>query len=164
MTYIKKLLSVIFLISALTAFGYFGKEVFKLIKIHRGSEADRLAVLWERDLNMLIEQKKLHPAWPKIREVVLIGATKKARNWLKEIGSPVKINPKGNHRLEVLLLNWEDKGREGAIVQYNLIDLESRNMIWELGRTYVLKGSAEVSDSDKPSQEPTSVPAESSSH
>lgn len=164
MKYLKKILSVVFLIFALTAATHFSKEVYKLFKVHQGSDAEKLAMIWERDLDTLIQQKKLPPTWNNIREVVLIGGTKTAKQWLKEVGSPVKINAKGNQKLEILVLSWEDEGKEGAIVQYNLIDLESGNMTWELGRTFVLKDLNPASDSNKPSPEPISEPAESSSH
>ncbi len=153
MAVIKKLLSFLFLFISILALGYFGLEVVELIKLKNASEAERLALIWEKDLQLLIEQKKMPPGWERIREVALIGGTSTARDWIKKITSPVKVHKDGDHRLEVLLLDWKDEGNEGAIVQYNLIDLKTGNMTWELGRTYVLK------EAPKKLQEPLSPAA-----
>lgn len=188
MTFIRRLLSLIFLVISFTCLAYFGKEVYEILRLQDAGDAEKLYILWERDLQTLQEQNKLHPGWSQIREVVLIGGTPTTKKWLKEIGSPVRINPKGDHRLEVLVLNWTDEGREGAVVQYNLVNLKTGNMIWELGRTFTLKEaptlqakdktsieeatapssapepSAPASVSDKPSEAPSASPAESNSH
>ena len=176
MKFLKTTLSTLFLLIALGAIGYFAKEVYQLIKIQTGGDAQRLRVLWEKDIELLAEKNKLPSGWKQIKEVALIGGTARAKSWLKQIGSPITLNSAGDHRLEILLLNWEDEGKEGAIVQYNLIDLKSGNMIWELGRTFTLKqappssnliaaepsAKAETnpaSGSSKPSPEPSSSPA-----
>ena len=153
MTIVKKLLSVLFLLISVVAAGYLSLEIIGLIKLQNATEAERLALIWEKDLNLLIEQKKMPPGWSRIREVALIGGTPKARDWIKKIVSPVHVIKNGDHRLEVLLLNWEDEGSEGAIIQYNLIDLKSGNMTWELGRTYILK------EAPKKLQEPAATAA-----
>lgn len=100
----------------------------------------QLQSLWEDDLKLLRSHKKLHKDWEKIKEVEMIGGTPTAKKWVQSLKSPLKTNPKGLYKLEVLVLSWNDQKAEGAIVQYDLIDMKSGNLVWELGRTFQFKG------------------------
>ena len=94
---------------------------------------------WRQDISLLISSKKLPPPWFDVREVELIGGTPETRGWLPRINSPViATKPDGKHRLEILIVVWEEQGTHGALIQYNLVNLQSKNMVWELGRTLIL--------------------------
>lgn len=94
---------------------------------------------WADDVAQLEASPKLPKPWFDVREVELIGGTPESRGWLKEIHIPVVVKkPDGQHKLEVLIVPWEEDGKTGVMIQYNLVDLKSKNMIYELGRTLVL--------------------------
>src|SRR5690606_4847569 len=63
-----------------------------------------------------------------------------AKKWLAEIESPIQVTKEGTHKLEVLLLSWEEGEKLGAVIQYDLVDMKTQNLLWELGRTFILKG------------------------
>lgn len=99
----------------------------------------RLERLWAQDLRNLEESNRLPPQWQDVGEVELFGGTPQTKNWLKRIHVPIR--PKkadGQHKLEVLVVAWEEEGVQGALVQYNLVDRKTQNMIFELGRTLIL--------------------------
>ncbi len=94
---------------------------------------------WAEDVQLLENSKKLPPAWFDVGEVELIGGNPETKSWLRKIHVPVKANrPGGKYKLEVLVVIWEADGKRGALVQYNLVDLKSKNMIAELARTLML--------------------------
>ncbi len=94
---------------------------------------------WAEDVAQLEASKKLPKPWFDVREVELFGGTPESRGWLKEMKIPVaQKNPDGQHKLEVLIVPWEEDGKTGVMIQYNLTELKSKNMIYELGRTLIL--------------------------
>jgi hypothetical protein len=131
-------LAVVGLIALLITAGY---VVFEITSFYARPDAARLELLWTRDIKRLREAKALPAAFEDIKEIEVTAATEQGREWLKSLKIPVKTKPNGTHRLEILLLTWEEGTTVAAIVQYNLIDLHSKDMIWELGRTFILKGN-----------------------
>lgn len=113
-------------------------------KFAMGTPAERLEFLWRQDIEILREAKKLPSGFDDIKEIVLIPATDNAKTWMKEIHVPLRVKTTGKHKMEVLLLSFEEENVLGAIIQYNLVELESENMIWELGRTFVLEGDHDL--------------------
>ena len=83
---------------------------------------------------------KLPAGWNSIKEIQLIPATDKAKLWLKSMHVPILLKSDGAYKLEVLMISWDEGQDVGAIVQYNLVELKTNNMVWELGRTFVLSG------------------------
>ena len=103
------------------------------------SHLDKLQKLWIQDVKKLEKFKAVPAGWYKLKEVTYFGGDPTAKNWIIEgLRAPHPVNDDGTHRLEVLLLSFEDEGRNGAIIQYNLVHLKSNNMEWELGRTFFL--------------------------
>jgi hypothetical protein len=93
---------------------------------------------WAEDVNLLEESGKLPQPWFKVKEIEIIGGTPETRALLKRIKKPVGVkNENGSHKLEVLVVIWEEEGKRGTMIQYNLVDLKSGNTIWELGRTLI---------------------------
>lgn len=94
---------------------------------------------WADDVAQLEASPKLPKPWFDVKEVEVFGGDPASRGWLKEIHIPVgQKNPEGQHKLEVLVVPWEEGGKAGVMIQYNLVDLKTKNMIYELGRTLIL--------------------------
>jgi hypothetical protein len=99
----------------------------------------KLETRWHQDVAALEASGKLPPPWFEVGEIELFGGTPETKSLLKRIRIPVAAKKKdGSHKLEVLVVAWEEDGKRGALVQYNLVDKKSQNMIWELGRTLIL--------------------------
>lgn len=99
----------------------------------------KLEAMLIKDVEKLKHSQMLPEAFQSLSEIELHGGTKEAKAWLQEIRLPFKATEKGTHTLEVLLVTWSEGPKDGAMVQYNLVDNASGNMIWELGRTFILK-------------------------
>ncbi len=99
----------------------------------------RFERFWQEDVALLESSKSLPQQWFDVSEVEVYGGTPETKSWLRRIQLPIIAkNPNGQHKLEVLVVAWEEDGQKGVLVQYNLVDLKSKNMIWELGRTLLL--------------------------
>jgi hypothetical protein len=131
-------LAVLGLVSLLATVGYL---LFEISSFYSSSDATRLETLWTRDLQRLREAKVLPKGFEDIQSIELTAATELTRKWQKHLHIPIKTSPAGHYRLEILLLSWDEGNTLAAIVQYNLIDLRSKDMVWELGRTFILKGN-----------------------
>lgn len=106
------------------------------------SPRERLQYLWTQDINTLKSSQILPTGWYGIKNIEYEGGDSTAMKWLKEgLHIPITLNKDGTHRLEILILSFEDTGRIGAIIQYNLVNLTDQNMEWELGRTFYLNNN-----------------------
>jgi hypothetical protein len=111
---------------------------------------------WADDVAQLEASPKLPKPWFDVREVEVYGGTPESKSWLREIHIPLgPKNLKGQHKLEVLVVPWEEEGKTGVMLQYNLVDLKSKNMIFELGRTMVF----EAPEPQAPPKAPAVAPA-----
>lgn len=113
-------------------------SIQSFLKFKNGSPATRLQILWENDLELLEQSASLPKAWNQIREVKIDAATDSAKKWMQSVYPPITVRPDGTHRLEILVISWEEGKEHGVILQYNLVELKTENMVWELGRTLVL--------------------------
>ena len=93
---------------------------------------------WSEDVEHLEASKKLPAPWFDIKELEIIGGTPESKDWLKLIQIPLKTREDGHFKMEVLVVAWEEAGKRGTLVQYNVTDLKTKNNIWELGRTFIL--------------------------
>jgi hypothetical protein len=100
--------------------------------------AKRFESLWREDVEQLEASKKLPAPWNDIRDLEVFAGTSETREWLNLITVPLHSKKDGHFRLEVLLVAWEEDGKRGVLVQYDLVDLKTKNNIWELGRTLIL--------------------------
>lgn len=99
----------------------------------------RLETQWADDVRLLETSKNLPPGWFDVKEVEIFGGTPETKAILRKIKVPVGIKKHdGEHKLEVLVVVWEEEGKRGALIQYNLVNLKSGNMIKEIGRTLIL--------------------------
>lgn len=93
---------------------------------------------WRDDVETLEQSGKLPKEWTDIKEIELIGGTPDTKKFLSLVKVPLKTNPNGHHRLEVLVVLWEEDGVRGVLVQYNLAESGTKKYSWELGRTFIL--------------------------
>lgn len=106
------------------------------------TQVEKLQSLWSQDVTDLENAKALPEGWHSIKSIEFYSGDKGAQKWIDEkLRPPQKTQPNGTHRLEILLLSFEDQGKVGAIIQYNLVDLKTQNMEWELGRTFYLNSN-----------------------
>lgn len=138
---------------------------FLILDYHQGrnaSDQKRFEQWWADDVASLEASPKLPKPWFQVSEVEVFGGTPASKAWLREIQIPIhQKNPKGQFKLEALVVPWEENGNTGVMVQYNLVDLKSKNMIFELGRTMVLseqKSLALVPTSGNPPSAKTEIP------
>jgi len=97
----------------------------------------RFERLWHDDVALLEASPKLPKQWFDVKEFEIIGGTPETKQWLHQVELPLQANPNGKHKMDVLIVAWEEEGIRGVLVQYNLED-EAKNNIWELGRTLIL--------------------------
>ena len=98
----------------------------------------RLERQWAADVERLESSHKLPKEWFDVGELEVFGGTPETREWLGRIQVPLKPKKVGGYKLEVLVVVWEEEGKRGTLVQYNLVDLKTQNNIFELGRTFIL--------------------------
>ena len=98
----------------------------------------RLERQWQQDVQLLENSHKLPGQWYDVKNLEIYGGTPESKEWLQRIHVPLTTVPQGHYTLEVLLVAWEEDGKRGALVQYNLVEIQSKNNIWELGRTFIL--------------------------
>lgn len=105
---------------------------------HEASPPERLEILITKDLNALSEANSLPKEIGQLAKVEVFGGTDSTKIWIQKMRFPFKTSDEGTHELEVLLVDWTENAKEGVMVQYNLNDKASGNMVWELGRTFIL--------------------------
>lgn len=93
---------------------------------------------WAEDVDELEASGKLPAAWFDVGHLELYGGNPESKEWLQRIHVPLKTKKDGHYSLEVLVVAWEEDGKRGTLVQYDLVDLKSGNNVWELGRTFIL--------------------------
>jgi hypothetical protein len=115
------------------------------------NKPEQIRALWKQDMELLIKTDKLPKEWGQIREIKLQPLTATTAKLIKEIQPPIAPTKKdGNYRLEISLDDWKEKSEYGLMLQYQLFDLKTQNLIWELDRTLLMNEHHAVSQS--PSQ------------
>jgi hypothetical protein len=108
------------------------------------NKPEEMRALWKQDLQILIQNQKLPKQWEEIKEVKYNPLTPSTAKFLKDIEPPLLSQKDGKYRLEVTLDDWKENNEYGLMIQYQLFDLQSQNMIWELGRTLLLNPNPTV--------------------
>jgi hypothetical protein len=98
----------------------------------------RLERQWAEDVANLEASGKLPKAWFDVRGIELIGGTPETKEYLSRIHIPFTPKKDGHFKLEILVVMWEEEGKRGTLLQYNLVDLKTQNNFWELSRTLIL--------------------------
>jgi len=99
-----------------------------------GSQEERFALAWAKDLKFLEGKKILPPQFHDLKDIEAKGMSRKLEDIYKRFPIGLKTTPEGKYRLEIFM--DEIEGEEGVVIQYDLIDDASGNTIWELGRTF----------------------------
>ena len=102
------------------------------------SKKEQFESVWKVDMAALRASQKLPKGFKSIRKVLYFGGTPMAKKWLKSIKKPFVEDPKGLNDLEVLVAIWTDQGQMGVLVQYDLIDVKSGNLVAEIARNFNL--------------------------
>lgn len=98
----------------------------------------QLERLWADDIRTLEASKKLPAVWADVGKIGVIPTDPETKEWLGHIQVPLKPNPNGTHTMEVLLVGWEESGKRGVMIQYNIEDAKTKNTLMELGRNLIL--------------------------
>lgn len=134
----KKILSLLFLCAGM---GLVSNLVYERWQFQKLSAMKKLQQLWAEDLQVMAETSQLPKEWSSIREIELTPGSEDAMDWLKALRVPVEVDKEhGKYKLQVMLVLWEDEGKQGALMQYDLVDLDSGNdnTVWETNRTFLL--------------------------
>jgi hypothetical protein len=99
---------------------------------------EKFSRAWKEDIQLLEKSGKLPKEWQSIKAVEMTGDNSPVQNWLPGLVAPIKKNPEGNYQLNVFLIHWLEDNRYGVVIQYHLVDLNTKNTIWEIGRTLKL--------------------------
>jgi hypothetical protein len=110
--------------------------LFKNDLFSKNIEATVVEKVWQKDIDLLIEKKQLPPSWGQIRELRVTALSPKAAKWLRHSKIPIHLNPKGLYQLEITMDHNEESDSIAVITSYNLIELKTKNTLWEFGRTY----------------------------
>ena len=93
---------------------------------------------WAEDFRLLNASGTLPPSWSQIRDVNIRTDNSPIHEWLEKAEIPIKKNPKGNLILDVMAVHWIEGHRYGVVLQYKLLDAQTKNTVAELGRTFKL--------------------------
>jgi hypothetical protein len=126
-----KWIGIILLIAGLSCAAYFGSQ-----RIARNpADAEVFHELWQKDIVQLKESKKLPEGWNSLRLVEYTPLDQETTKWIENKKPDFDLNAEGQFKLEILLDHFEDEEGKAALIEYHLIDLNSGNKVWELGRT-----------------------------
>jgi hypothetical protein len=128
----------------LFALALLGLSITGYIQGKEAAPRDKLQGLLLEDVETLREAHALPAGIDSLSQLELHGGTDTTREWLKTLQFPFQVKKDGTHTLEILLVDWTEGTKEGVLVQYNLVDHKTGNMIWELGRTFILKDHASL--------------------
>lgn len=134
---VKKVLGIILTFVSIVSIG-------QLLKIEtenlRSSKGNSFSTNVESDLSELRLSKRLPSGWDSIKTVTFLPADSEQKPYLANIRSLFPINKDGALELIIDVVEIDEEEQKSIILQMSLIDLNSRNKIWELGRTYRLNG------------------------
>ena len=99
----------------------------------------KFEILWAEDVANLEASHKLPPAWHHLKELKIVGGTPESKMLLKRVQSPIHLDPEGKFSMEALIVLWQESGKTGALIQYNIEDIENKNTVAEIGRTLILE-------------------------
>lgn len=123
-------------------FGLFSFIVYDNSSFQALPSAEKLNWMWDKDFDNLKDQKILPKMWSQIKTIEIKTGDERAKKWVKNIKPPLKENKEGKYHLKILVTSWEDQGELGVLVMFDIFDLKTQNLIWELSRTYILENKA----------------------
>jgi hypothetical protein len=121
------------------AFGLAAYALLDFWSVRNAPLYKRLERQWQEDVDDLEASQKLPKEWNDVGVVETIGGTPETKEWLQRIETPIKPHKGGHYKLEILVVAWDEDGKTGALIQYDLDNLKTGATIWEQGRTLILK-------------------------
>lgn len=101
-----------------------------------GTSQEKLSLKVSKALANEIRKTKRSQQWLPPGEVLIERFGPTANTKLSDDFNPFEIDLESKKRIEITILDLEDKERPGIIFQMGLIDLTTQNKIDELGYTY----------------------------
>ncbi len=98
----------------------------------------KFALATRTDLSLLEKNHYLPAAWSSIRSIEVSSDASHVQDWLKQDAFSIPQKKDGDFKLEVFVSEWIDGYRYGALIKYDLVELKTKNTVWELNRTYKL--------------------------
>jgi hypothetical protein len=100
----------------------------------------KFMLAWQSDLDHLRRGGYLPKSFEDVRTVQLNATTMRLKHTFAQYPIDFHVKKDGHYTLEVFVDEIEDNG--GIVVQYDLIDNKSGNLVFELGRTFPQKLTA----------------------
>lgn len=105
------------------------------------TQTEQIETLWKQDMELLVRSKSLPKQWIEVAEITYFPQTDTTKELLTKIRPPLGTHKDGKYKMEVTIDDWKDGADYGLMIQYQMFDIASQNMIWELGRTLVIENS-----------------------
>ncbi len=142
-TQLMRTFALLLLLISTSAFGFL---VWNWIHFHQQTPEQKFESLWIRDLNTLKKSKSVPPAFYDLSEIKVVGGNPQVLGWLPTLHAPIDKKSQGGHRMEILLVSWTDTDSDAVIVQYDIYDNKTGNLVWELGRTLILRNADSIEE------------------
>jgi len=113
------------------------------IKVSQNSDLpskSKLTQLWSKDFDAM-KSEGLPPEFKGVWQIKVFMLDKNLHFLLRDLKAPIETNKNGVFNLEVTFISHysEELKKDMLIIQYNVIDIETDNMILETSRQIVLK-------------------------
>ncbi|MBX9769515.1 MAG: hypothetical protein K2X47_19720 [Bdellovibrionales bacterium] len=97
--------------------------------------------LVRQDLEQMVAKKTLSDAFFDLKTLEIKNLSKDVEGWLTPASFPFVMKGDGKNRLSVQVDLWKspETGQNGVLVQMQIYDIASQNLVWELGRTYIIQ-------------------------
>lgn len=108
------------------------------IKYQKKSKSHNiLQTLWERDFQQMKESNEMDDRLKQASQIRVFMLDKNLHKFFKGLNSPIKINSRGLYLLEVSFMSHHSEldGLNKIIIQYNLIENNTKEMLYEVSRT-----------------------------
>ncbi len=97
----------------------------------------KISKLLKQDLQKLRAKNQLPTAWYQIGEIRIKSLSPVASYWLRDFSLPIPITFRGKYILEMEVDHYQEEGAQSAVIfHFHLLEAQSKNSIWEFGRTY----------------------------
>lgn len=126
------------------------------------NQTEQIETLWRQDVELLVRSKSLPKEWTQVSEIKYFPLTDSVKELLSKIRPPLGTHPGGPYKMEVTIDDWKDGNDYGLMIQYQLFDIASQNLIWELGRTLIIADSKIVEKSGRKLKDKEDVVVEKS--
>lgn len=130
-----KWLGLFLLIAGLCVSAWIGNENFN----SQSNEGEIFLRIWNEDIAHLQKAKKLPQGWYSLRMVEYNALDQEVWPWIEKKKPEIAIDPDGEFKLEVLIDVWDDEEGKAALVEYHLININTEDKVWELGRTFEIR-------------------------